>query len=95
LARPSGSLIYLETIRDKTGGASPPLALLEQVTVLHEIGHQFLLQHEDGHWPPSDSSTNGADDFIMTDNTDQNGIPANLTFGPVCIDKIRNKDYPR
>ena len=90
----AGSLIYTETIRDKTRGNPQSMQTLERYTVAHESGHQFLLKHDDGRWPdPND--TNPADDFIMTDITNPSGMAPNVKFSPTSRSKIRGADRPR
>ena len=89
----SGSLIYLETIRDAKLGNTESMGILERYTVVHESGHQFLLQHEDGWWPPGDRH-NPADDYIMTNVTDESGMAPNIAFSPVSRDKVRCIAFP-
>ena len=89
----SGSLIYMETIRDKTRGNAQSMQTLERYTVVHESGHQFLLQHEDGYWPPGDRD-NPADDFIMTNVTNDSGMAPNVKFSPMSRSKVRGIGHP-
>ena len=89
----SGSLIYMETIRDKTRANPNSMQTLERYTLVHESGHQFLLDHPDGRWPdPND--TNPADDFIMTDVTNPSGMAPNVAFSPTSRSKIREIEHP-
>jgi hypothetical protein len=88
--RASGSLIFHEVIRDDTVGNPGSMGLLERYTVVHESGHQFLLQHADGYAPPPGP----AGDFIMTDNTNASGFAPNMSFSPRSLDKIRDIEYP-
>lgn len=81
-----GSLIFLETIREP-GGLDPHY---EQFTVVHETGHQFLLEHEYGKYPP-----NGwLGDYIMTDDP-QTFFSPNEFFSPKCSHLIRSISHPQ
>lgn len=87
-----GALIFLETIRDAaaSGGVTP--SNLEEQTVVHEIGHLFMLEHSDG---KNGTPGNPNDDYIMTDEFRPNmSSPPNMSFGPTCLDKIRSIDHP-
>ena len=89
----AGSLIFLETIRDDKRGDTTNMNTLQRYTVVHESGHQFLLEHTDGRWP-SMIDTNGADDFIMTDKLGQTGMAPNVRFSPTSLKKIRDGAFP-
>lgn len=65
--------------------------VLEQYTVAHESGHQFLLEHQDDHAPPDGP----AGDYIMTDDTDQTGMAPNVAFSAKSLAKLRNAPYPQ
>ena len=83
-----GSVIFLETIRDK-GGTLAAAAALEQFNVAHEVGHQFQLEHPDGNEDPPGSGT-----YMM--KTAPNDIfPNNLEFSPTSLKKIRDKNHPQ
>ncbi|UCC32197.1 MAG: hypothetical protein JSU86_07925 [Phycisphaerales bacterium] len=86
----SGSLIFLETIRDDKRGNPPSMTELERYTVVHEAGHQFLLQHTDGYAPPDGAPG----DYIMTNVTDQTGMAPNVAFSAGSLKKIRESKYP-
>jgi len=89
----AGSLVHLETIRDDRRANAAAMGVIERYTVVHESGHQFLLEHEDGRFPnPSD--TDPSDDYIMTDKLDQTGMAPNVAFSANSINKIRNIAYP-
>lgn len=89
----AGSLVHLETIRDDKRGDSPSMAELERYTVVHETGHQFLLEHADGYSPPGDDE-NPSGDYIMTNTLDQTGMAPNIAFSAVSLRKIRSITYP-
>jgi len=83
-----GSVIFLETIRDK--GAAPQNVIdLERFTVAHEVGHQFELEHEDGAEDPPGSGT-----FMMLP-APNDVFPDNLEFSPTSLGKIRSIDFPQ
>jgi len=86
----SGSLIFLETIRDEQGGNASAMAALERYTVVHESGHQFLLQHSDDYAPPPGP----AGDYIMTNDLDQTGMAPHLSFSPNSLIKLRVSSFP-
>ncbi len=91
----SGSLVYLETIRDQYAPGYQNIVYLEQFTVAHESGHQFLIQHEDDHWPPGEDPPAFPGDYIMSDQFNPGtGYPPNLTFSPTSLKKIRQIPYP-
>jgi hypothetical protein len=90
-SRPTGSLIYLETIRDNAAVGNYSSEKLERLSVVHESGHQFNLEHEDGY---NGTPTDNSDDYLMTDKTGSNGTFPNERFSPISIDKIRSIDYP-
>ena len=77
----------------RTCGVPVQMSELEQYTVAHESGHQFLLQHEDGRWPPGDDEEPSGD-YIMTDVLGQSGMAPNKTFSAKSLKKIRETDYP-
>ncbi|MCH8879966.1 MAG: hypothetical protein IID34_08795, partial [Planctomycetes bacterium] len=86
----SGSLIFLEAIRDRHNGIPGSMVQEEQVTVVHESGHQFLLQHSDGYSPPP-----GHDgDYIMTDDVLEAQPPDNIAFSATSLNKIRLITHP-
>lgn len=85
-----GSMIFLETCRDK-GGSEAHAAELERFNVAHEVGHQFFLEHADGEEYPAGS---GSGTYIMM--TAPNDIfPDNLRFSPKSLKKIREVDFPQ
>lgn len=88
--RRAGSLVFLETIRDDKRGNASAMAVMERYTVTHEAGHQFKLEHSDGYAPPDGP----AGDYIMSDITDQTGMAPNVSFGAICLKKIREIEYP-
>jgi len=89
----SGSMVYLETIRDHSRGNAAQMQELERYTVVHESGHQFLLIHEDGRSPLGDA-IDPAGDYIMTDVLDQTGMAPNIAFSARSLKKIRRISYP-
>lgn len=90
----SGSLIFLETIRDDKRAIAASMALMERYTVVHESGHQFLLEHADDRFPNS-ADENPTDDYIMTDILDQTGMAPNIAFSANSLRKLRDAAYPR
>ncbi|UCC31908.1 MAG: hypothetical protein JSU86_06445, partial [Phycisphaerales bacterium] len=89
----SGSLIYLETIRDDKRANPALMGTMERYTVAHEGGHQFLLEHADGYCPPGDDQ-DPTGDYIMTDTLDQTGMAPNVAFSAASLKKIRSAPYP-
>lgn len=89
----SGSLVFLETIRDDKRANANLMTIMERYTVVHEAGHQCLLEHSDGRWPPSDT-VDPAGDYIMTDVLDQTAMAPNVAFSAVSLKKIRVITYP-
>jgi hypothetical protein len=102
VGRPHGALIYLETIRDSTRSTVDDAVETEKKTVVHETGHQFGLEHNDGkNGTIADSGDDGQtknelaqDDYIMTDDYPPEGVAPNEKFSPTSLIKIRKKDYP-
>ena len=89
----AGSLVHLETIRDDKRANAAAMGVMERYTVVHESGHQFLLEHVDGYSPPGDD-VNPAGDYIMTNVLDQTGMAPNVVFSPISLKKLRESAYP-
>lgn len=92
--RAAGSLIFLETIRDDKRGNATAMQELEKYTVVHETGHQFLLEHSDDRVPLSDQN-DPSGDFIMSDMLDDTGMAPNRSFSANSLNKVRSTAYPR
>jgi len=81
-----GALIFLETIRDKNDTG------LEAWTVIHETGHQFLLEDGDGNVGNPDACDG---DYIMTDQCNEGISGSNHFFSPYSSDRIRRISHPQ
>lgn len=91
--REHGALIFLETIRDNATVLIVDAKVLEQQTVVHEVGHEFHLLHSHG---KNGTLQDPTDDYIMTDKFSEilGGVAPNKAFLPESINIIRALDYP-